>query len=120
MKWPTTKASGLEVWPELFGSVPDVLGKQKNQHNCILKIYITDCGRAGGKRYLHEISVFVLITLCNVVFWLGFGVPQIKAVMTLASGIPMGPPRLPLSSASEDFVAKVKAKLESLKSSLYS
>ncbi|KAH0618285.1 hypothetical protein JD844_017338 [Phrynosoma platyrhinos] len=45
----------------------------------------------------------------------GFGVPQIKVVMSLVSGIPMGPPRLPLSSASEEFVLKVKAKLESLK-----
>ncbi|XP_042321175.1 N-acetylneuraminate lyase isoform X1 [Sceloporus undulatus] len=49
----------------------------------------------------------------------GFGVPQIKAVMSLVSGIPMGPPRLPLSSASEEFVLKVKAKLESLKNCPY-
>ncbi|XP_072854237.2 N-acetylneuraminate lyase isoform X2 [Pogona vitticeps] len=49
----------------------------------------------------------------------GFGVPQIKAVMSLVSGIPMGPPRLPLSSASEEFVAKVRAKLEGLKNCSY-
>ncbi|KAJ7332292.1 hypothetical protein JRQ81_014472 [Phrynocephalus forsythii] len=49
----------------------------------------------------------------------GFGVPQIKAMMSLVSGIPMGPPRLPLASASEEFVANVKVKLEDLKSSLY-
>ncbi|KAG8132821.1 hypothetical protein E2320_010640, partial [Naja naja] len=35
---------------------------------------------------------------------LGFGVPQIKAIMTLVSGIPMGPPRLPLSPVSDDYI----------------
>ncbi|XP_043346376.1 N-acetylneuraminate lyase isoform X7 [Dermochelys coriacea] len=44
----------------------------------------------------------------------GFGVAQTKAVMTFTSGIPMGPPRLPLLSASVDFIEKAKAKMASL------
>lgn len=51
--------------------------------------------------------------------WAGFGVPHIKAVMTIFSGIPMGPPRLPLSPVSDDFIIKVKTKLESLKNCLF-
>lgn len=44
----------------------------------------------------------------------GFGVAQTKAVMTFVSGIPMGPPRLPLVGASSEFIAKAKAKLDSI------
>nr|XP_047929406.1 N-acetylneuraminate lyase isoform X7 [Anser cygnoides] len=44
----------------------------------------------------------------------GFGVAQTKAVMTFVSGIPMGPPRPPLVNASEEFIAKAKAKLDSI------
>ncbi|XP_053101509.1 N-acetylneuraminate lyase isoform X2 [Hemicordylus capensis] len=62
--------------------------------------------------YIQEFLSFVIAQ--------GFGVAQTKAVMTLVSGIPMGPPRLPLSNASEDFIAKVKDKLESLKNCAYS
>uniref|UniRef100_A0A670HQG6 N-acetylneuraminate lyase n=1 Tax=Podarcis muralis TaxID=64176 RepID=A0A670HQG6_PODMU len=58
--------------------------------------------------------------LCPFFFWLGFGVAETKAIVTLLSGIPMGPPRLPLSSASEEFIASVKPKLESLKNCCYS
>ncbi|XP_076195720.1 N-acetylneuraminate lyase isoform X1 [Aptenodytes patagonicus] len=50
----------------------------------------------------------------NFVIKLGFGVAQTKAVMTFVSGIPMGPPRLPLVDASEDFIVKAKAKLDSI------
>ncbi|XP_017939317.1 N-acetylneuraminate lyase isoform X3 [Manacus vitellinus] len=50
----------------------------------------------------------------NFVIKLGFGVAQTKAVMTFVSGIPMGPPRLPLLGASEEFIAKAKAKLDSI------
>nr|XP_048717145.1 N-acetylneuraminate lyase isoform X1 [Caretta caretta] len=50
----------------------------------------------------------------SFVFKLGFGVAQTKAVMTFTSGIPMGPPRLPLLSASVDFIEKAKAKMASL------
>ncbi|GAB1285549.1 N-acetylneuraminate lyase [Apodemus speciosus] len=44
----------------------------------------------------------------------GFGVSQTKAIMTLVSGIPMGPPRLPLQKASQEFTANAEAKLKSL------
>ncbi|NXO04435.1 NPL lyase, partial [Rhinopomastus cyanomelas] len=50
----------------------------------------------------------------SFVIKLGFGVAQTKAVMTFVSGIPMGPPRLPLVDASEEFICKAKAKLESI------
>ncbi|NXC36365.1 NPL lyase, partial [Campylorhamphus procurvoides] len=50
----------------------------------------------------------------NFVIKLGFGVAQTKAVMTFVSGIPMGPPRLPLLDASEEFIVKAKAKLDSI------
>ncbi|NXG63643.1 NPL lyase, partial [Hemiprocne comata] len=50
----------------------------------------------------------------NFVIKLGFGVAQTKAVITFVSGIPMGPPRLPLVDASEEFIVKAKAKLESI------
>ncbi|NXF03348.1 NPL lyase, partial [Smithornis capensis] len=50
----------------------------------------------------------------NFVIRLGFGVAQTKAVMTFVSGIPMGPPRLPLVDASEEFIVKAKAKLDSI------
>ncbi|ELW70904.1 N-acetylneuraminate lyase, partial [Tupaia chinensis] len=44
----------------------------------------------------------------------GFGVSQTKAIMTLVSGIPMGPPRLPLQKASKEFTDSAEAKLKSL------
>uniref|UniRef100_A0A8C0BI59 N-acetylneuraminate lyase n=1 Tax=Buteo japonicus TaxID=224669 RepID=A0A8C0BI59_9AVES len=50
----------------------------------------------------------------NFVIKLGFGVAQTKAVMSFVSGIPMGPPRLPLVDASEEFIVKAKAKLDSI------
>ncbi|XP_071292086.1 N-acetylneuraminate lyase isoform X3 [Agelaius tricolor] len=50
----------------------------------------------------------------NFVIKLGFGVAQTKAVMTSVSGIPMGPPRLPLVAASSEFIIKAKAKLDSI------
>ncbi|KAK2084656.1 hypothetical protein P7K49_037689 [Saguinus oedipus] len=50
----------------------------------------------------------------NFVVKLGFGVSQTKAIMTLVSGIPMGPPRLPLQKASREFTDCVEAKLKSL------
>ncbi|XP_062437072.1 N-acetylneuraminate lyase isoform X3 [Rhea pennata] len=50
----------------------------------------------------------------NFVMKLGFGVAQTKAIMTSVSGIPMGPPRFPLVKASEEFITKAKAKLDSI------
>ncbi|XP_074858489.1 N-acetylneuraminate lyase isoform X2 [Carettochelys insculpta] len=45
---------------------------------------------------------------------LGFGVAQTKAIVAVVSGIPMGPPRLPLLRASEDFIEKAIAKLKKI------
>ena len=50
----------------------------------------------------------------SFLFFLGFGVSQTKAIMTLVSGIPMGPPRLPLQKASREFIDNAEAKLKSL------
>ncbi|XP_051481131.1 N-acetylneuraminate lyase isoform X2 [Apus apus] len=57
---------------------------------------------------------FLIGEFLSFVIKLGFGVAQTKAVMTFVSGIPMGPPRLPLVDASEEFTVKAKAKLESI------
>ncbi|XP_066481808.1 N-acetylneuraminate lyase isoform X2 [Tiliqua scincoides] len=94
-----------------IGSTYNYLGKV---NNLMLKAF------ANGDHFTAQKYQFCIQEFLSFVIAQGFGVPQIKAVMTLISGIPMGPPRLPLSSASEDFVAKVKAKLESLKNSLHS
>ncbi|XP_044930253.1 N-acetylneuraminate lyase isoform X1 [Mustela putorius furo] len=57
---------------------------------------------------------FCIQRFINFVFKLGFGVSQTKAIMTLVSGIPMGPPRPPLQKASREFIAAAEAKLKSL------
>ncbi|NWX85146.1 NPL lyase, partial [Nothoprocta ornata] len=67
----------------------------------------------------HDLSLarkyqFLTGEFLNFVIKLGFGVAQTKAVMTFVSGIPMGPPRFPLVKASEEFIAKAKAKLNSI------
>ncbi|XP_059840474.1 N-acetylneuraminate lyase isoform X2 [Hypanus sabinus] len=45
---------------------------------------------------------------------LGFGVAENKTTMMLFSGIPLGPPRLPLLKCSEEKAAKILAKLKTL------
>ncbi|EAW91134.1 N-acetylneuraminate pyruvate lyase (dihydrodipicolinate synthase), isoform CRA_c [Homo sapiens] len=57
---------------------------------------------------------FCIQRFINFVVKLGFGVSQTKAIMTLVSGIPMGPPRLPLQKASREFTDSAEAKLKSL------
>nr|XP_019592297.1 PREDICTED: N-acetylneuraminate lyase isoform X1 [Rhinolophus sinicus] len=57
---------------------------------------------------------FCIQRFINFVVKLGFGVSQTKAIMTLVSGIPMGPPRLPLQKASREFIENAEAKLKSL------
>uniref|UniRef100_A0A8C8XEP1 N-acetylneuraminate lyase n=1 Tax=Panthera leo TaxID=9689 RepID=A0A8C8XEP1_PANLE len=57
---------------------------------------------------------FCIQRFINFVLKLGFGVSQTKAIMTLVSGIPMGPPRPPLQRASREFIDEAKARLESL------
>ncbi|XP_023366557.1 N-acetylneuraminate lyase isoform X2 [Otolemur garnettii] len=57
---------------------------------------------------------FCIQRFINFVVKLGFGVSQTKAIMSLVSGIPMGPPRLPLQKASREFTDHAEAKLKSL------
>ncbi|XP_027468555.1 N-acetylneuraminate lyase isoform X3 [Zalophus californianus] len=57
---------------------------------------------------------FCIQRFINFVLKLGFGVSQTKAIMTLVSGIPVGPPRPPLQKASREFIDDAKAKLKSL------
>ncbi|XP_007480992.1 N-acetylneuraminate lyase isoform X3 [Monodelphis domestica] len=59
---------------------------------------------------------FYIQRFMNYVIKLGLGVAQTKAIMTLVSGIQMGPPRLPLQRASEEFTLGAEAKLKSLES----
>uniref|UniRef100_A0A8C5SN50 N-acetylneuraminate lyase n=1 Tax=Laticauda laticaudata TaxID=8630 RepID=A0A8C5SN50_LATLA len=81
-------------------------------HNLILEAF------ASGDLYTAQKYEFCIQEFFGFLISLGFGVPQIKAVMTLFSGIPMGPPRLPLSPVSDDYIVKVKTKLESLNNCL--
>ncbi|XP_043859066.1 LOW QUALITY PROTEIN: N-acetylneuraminate lyase [Dromiciops gliroides] len=52
----------------------------------------------------------------NYVIKMGLGVAQTKVIMTLVSGLQMGPPRLPLQKASKEFTLNVEAKLKNLES----
>uniref|UniRef100_A0A8D0GDG9 N-acetylneuraminate lyase n=1 Tax=Sphenodon punctatus TaxID=8508 RepID=A0A8D0GDG9_SPHPU len=94
------------------GSTYNYLGKV---NNLVLETFAR-----GDLVSAQKYQVQHFLTLLYLLFFscLGFGVAEIKAVMTFVSGIPMGPPRLPLLSASEEFIAKAKAKLESLKKCL--
>ncbi|KAM9004481.1 N-acetylneuraminate lyase isoform X2 [Sarcophilus harrisii] len=62
---------------------------------------------------------FCIQRFMNYVIKMGLGVGQTKAIMTLVSGIPMGPPRLPLQEASREFALKAEAKLKSLESQCF-
>ncbi|XP_077188717.1 N-acetylneuraminate lyase isoform X3 [Paroedura picta] len=93
------------------GSTYNYLGKASN---LLLEAF------SNGDHFLAQKYQFSIQEFLGFVIAQGFGVAQTKAVMTLVSGIPMGPPRLPLSSASEEFIAKVKARLESVKNCPYS
>ncbi|ELK25860.1 N-acetylneuraminate lyase [Myotis davidii] len=64
--------------------------------------------------FLFGVDEFCIQRFINFVIKLGFGVLQTKAIMTLVSGIPMGPPRLPLQRASKEFIDNAEAKLKSL------
>ncbi|XP_036128742.1 N-acetylneuraminate lyase isoform X1 [Molossus molossus] len=87
------------------GSTYNYLGKKTNQ---MLEAFERK-DLSSALNYQFCIQRFI-----NFVLKLGFGVSQTKAIMTLVSGIPMGPPRLPLQRASKEFTDNVEAKLKSL------
>ncbi|XP_032771358.1 N-acetylneuraminate lyase [Rattus rattus] len=87
------------------GSTYNYLGKKTNQ---MLEAF-EQKDLASALSYQFCIQRFI-----NYVIKLGFGVSQTKAIMTLVSGIPMGPPRLPLQKATQEFTANAEAKLKSL------
>ncbi|XP_029394777.1 N-acetylneuraminate lyase isoform X2 [Mus pahari] len=87
------------------GSTYNYLGKMTNQ---MLEAF-EQKDLASALSYQFRIQRFI-----NYVTKLGFGVSQTKAIMTLVSGIPMGPPRLPLQKATQEFTANAEAKLKSL------
>ncbi|XP_053770571.1 N-acetylneuraminate lyase isoform X1 [Desmodus rotundus] len=87
------------------GSTYNYLGKKTNQ---MLEAF-EQKDLSSALNYQLRIQRFI-----NFVVKLGFGVPQTKAIMTLVSGIPMGPPRLPLRKASKEFTDNAEAKLKSL------
>nr|XP_056701183.1 N-acetylneuraminate lyase [Euleptes europaea] len=93
------------------GSTYNYLGRA---NNLLLEAF------SNGDIVLAQKYQFSIQDFLSFVFAQGFGVPQTKAVITLVSGIAMGPPRLPLSRASEEFIAKVKTRLESVKNCPYS
>ncbi|KAJ8794835.1 hypothetical protein J1605_018828 [Eschrichtius robustus] len=87
------------------GSTYNYLGKKTNQ---MLEAF-------ERKDFSSALShQFCIQRFINFVVKLGFGVSQTKAIMTLVSGIPMGPPRLPLQKASREFTDNAEAKLKSL------
>lgn len=55
-----------------------------------------------------------IIFIYNLIGSTGFGVAENKATMMLVSGIPLGPPRLPLLKCSEEKKAQILAKLKIL------
>lgn len=87
------------------GSTYNYLGQKTNQ---MLAAY-EQKDLSSALRYQFYIQRFI-----NFVVKLGFGVSQTKAIMSLVSGIPMGPPRLPLQRASKEFIDNAEAKLKSL------
>nr|XP_025042364.1 N-acetylneuraminate lyase isoform X1 [Pelodiscus sinensis] len=87
------------------GSTYNYLGKQ---YNVMLEAF------AKQDLELAQQCQFCAGEFLSFVIQLGFGVAQIKEVMTFASGIVMGPPRLPLLRASQDFIEKANAKLKSV------
>ncbi|XP_050819526.1 N-acetylneuraminate lyase isoform X2 [Gopherus flavomarginatus] len=87
------------------GSTYNYLGKK---YNLMLEAF------AKQDLVLAQQHQFCTGEFLSFVFKLGFGVAQTKAVMSFTSRIPMGPPRLPLLSASMDFIEKAKAKMDSL------
>ncbi|XP_037362223.1 N-acetylneuraminate lyase isoform X1 [Talpa occidentalis] len=87
------------------GSTYNYLGKKTNQ---MLEAF-------ERKDFSSALSYqFCIQRFINFVVKLGFGVSETKAIMTLVSGIPMGPPRLPLQKASREFTDSAKARLKSL------
>ncbi|XP_068930779.1 N-acetylneuraminate lyase [Petaurus breviceps papuanus] len=89
------------------GSTYNYLGKKTNQ---MLEAFER-----------QDLSLALNYQLCiqkfmNYVIKLGLGVAQTKAIITFVSGIQMGPPRLPLQKASEEFTLNAEAKLKSLES----
>ncbi|EHB07554.1 N-acetylneuraminate lyase [Heterocephalus glaber] len=87
------------------GSTYNYLGKKTNQ---MLEAF-EQKDFSSALNYQFCIQRFI-----NFVVKLGFGVSQTKAIMTLVSGIPMGPPRLPLQKATREFTDSAEAKLKSL------
>uniref|UniRef100_A0A8I5SZW8 N-acetylneuraminate lyase n=1 Tax=Pongo abelii TaxID=9601 RepID=A0A8I5SZW8_PONAB len=84
------------------GSTYNYLGKKTNQ---MLEAFER-----------KDFSLALNYQSCFLIYFsrLGFGVSQTKAIMTLVSGISMGPPRLPLQKASREFTDSAEAKLKSL------
>nr|XP_020025117.1 N-acetylneuraminate lyase isoform X1 [Castor canadensis]XP_020025121.1 N-acetylneuraminate lyase isoform X1 [Castor canadensis] len=87
------------------GSTYNYLGKKTNQ---MLEAFERK-DFSSALNYQFCIQRFI-----NFVVKLGFGVSQTKAIMTIVSGIPMGPPRLPLQRATREFTDHAEAKLKSL------
>nr|XP_044989120.1 N-acetylneuraminate lyase [Jaculus jaculus]XP_044989121.1 N-acetylneuraminate lyase [Jaculus jaculus] len=87
------------------GSTYNYLGKKTNQ---MLEAFAQ---KDFSSALNHQ---FCIQRFINFVIKLGFGVAQTKAIMTLVSGIPMGPPRLPLQKATREFTDNAEAKLKSL------
>ncbi|XP_069794298.1 N-acetylneuraminate lyase isoform X3 [Narcine bancroftii] len=98
--------------PALTLGATGAVGSTYNYIGNLYKRMLTDVERR-DYNLAKEQQVFVqeLIGFMNR---LGFGVPENKTIMMLISGIPLGPPRLPLVKCSEEKKEKILDKLKVL------
>ncbi|XP_032718574.1 N-acetylneuraminate lyase isoform X2 [Lontra canadensis] len=108
------KIRAEELLDGIQEKIPTFQGLKFSDTNLLDFGQCVDQNRQRQFALLFGVDEFYIQRFINFVFKLGFGVSQTKAIMTLVSGIPMGPPRLPLQKASREFIAAAEVKLKSL------
>ncbi|XP_008519941.2 N-acetylneuraminate lyase isoform X8 [Equus przewalskii] len=108
------KIRAEEVLDGIQEKIPTFQGLKFSDTDLLDFAQCVDQNRQRQFAFLFGVDEFCIQRFINFVVKLGFGVSQTKAIMTLVSGIPMGPPRLPLQKASREFTDNAEAKLRSL------
>ncbi|OWK57254.1 N-acetylneuraminate lyase [Lonchura striata] len=111
---PTNKVRVEELLDGIKAQIPTFQGVKFSDTDLLDLAQCIHKNETGEFEFLYGVDEFLTGEFLNFVIKLGFGVAQTKALMTSVSGIPMGPPRLPLVDASSEFVIKAKAKLDSI------
>ncbi|XP_070122772.1 N-acetylneuraminate lyase isoform X13 [Equus caballus] len=111
---PWNKVRAEEVLDGIQEKIPTFQGLKFSDTDLLDFGQCVDQNRQRQFAFLFGVDEFCIQRFINFVVKLGFGVSQTKAIMTLVSGIPMGPPRLPLQKASREFTDNAEAKLRSL------